>query len=49
MLGPVLLTVHNLTYYQRLMEAAQAAIEQGRFDDFRRAKLEGWSRPTRTT
>ena len=29
MLGPMLLTVHNLTYYQRLMAEAAQAIEAG--------------------
>jgi queuine tRNA-ribosyltransferase len=31
MLGPTLLSIHNLTYYQRLMAEARAAIEQDRF------------------
>lgn len=31
MLGPILLTHHNLTYYQRLMERARTAIEAGTF------------------
>jgi queuine tRNA-ribosyltransferase len=31
MLGPILLSIHNLTYYQRLMAEARAAIEEGRF------------------
>ncbi len=44
MLGPVLLSIHNLTYYQRLMAAARAAIEEGRFADFKQAKLAGWAR-----
>jgi queuine tRNA-ribosyltransferase len=29
MLGPMLLTQHNLTYYQTLMAALRAAIEAG--------------------
>jgi queuine tRNA-ribosyltransferase len=33
MLGPMLVSIHNLTYYQRLMAAAREAIEQGRFAD----------------
>ena len=32
MLGPILLTIHNLTYYQTLMSRARLAIVQGRFD-----------------
>ncbi len=31
MLGPTLLSIHNLTYYQRLMQQARDAIEQGNF------------------
>jgi queuine tRNA-ribosyltransferase len=31
MLGPILLTAHNLTYYQDLMREMRAAIEAGRF------------------
>jgi queuine tRNA-ribosyltransferase len=42
MLGPVLLSVHNLTYYQRLMAGARHAIEEDRFVEFRRSKEEGW-------
>ena len=34
MLGPMLLTTHNLTYYQRLMAELRAAIEAGRFAEF---------------
>lgn len=36
MLGPVLLTIHNLTFYHRLMSDARAAIGEGRFGEFRR-------------
>ena len=42
MLGPMLLSIHNLTYYQRLLADARAAIEADRFEDFRRKKLDGW-------
>lgn len=42
MLGPILLTAHNLTYYQRLMAQSRAAIEQGRFEVFFREKMAGW-------
>jgi len=37
MLGPTLLTLHNLAYYMRLMREARAAIREGRFEDFRLA------------
>jgi queuine tRNA-ribosyltransferase len=42
MLGPVLLSIHNLTYYQRLLAATRQAIDANRFVDFRRVKEEGW-------
>jgi queuine tRNA-ribosyltransferase len=45
MLGPILLSIHNLTYYQRLLAAARAAIEAGRFEQFVTEKTRGWSRP----
>ena len=35
MLAPILGTLHNLYYYQRLMAAMRAAIEDGRFAAFR--------------
>jgi queuine tRNA-ribosyltransferase len=34
MLGPILLTTHNLHYYQELMRDIRGAIEQGRLDGF---------------
>ena len=34
MLGPILLTLHNLHYYQELMAGLRAAIEAGRLADF---------------
>jgi queuine tRNA-ribosyltransferase len=42
MLGPILLSIHNLHYYQRLMAEARAAIEQDRFDGFMNNKMRGW-------
>jgi queuine tRNA-ribosyltransferase len=42
MLGPILLTHHNLTYYQRLMAGAREAIEQGLFGEFVATKLGRW-------
>lgn len=35
MLGPTLLSLHNVAFYCRLMEQTRAAIEAGRFDAFR--------------
>jgi queuine tRNA-ribosyltransferase len=43
MLGPILLTAHNLTYYQRLLAAARTAIERDRFVEYFREKQSGWS------
>ncbi|MDR3232175.1 MAG: tRNA guanosine(34) transglycosylase Tgt [Planctomycetaceae bacterium] len=34
MLGPILLTIHNLTYYQRLVTGARNAIKQDRFVEY---------------
>ncbi len=42
MLGPILLSIHNLTYYQRLLADARAAIEADRFETFHQEKLTGW-------
>jgi queuine tRNA-ribosyltransferase len=42
MLGPILLTHHNLTYYQRLLAAARQAIEASRFGQYFAEKLHGW-------
>ncbi|MEM6364048.1 MAG: tRNA guanosine(34) transglycosylase Tgt, partial [Planctomycetota bacterium] len=42
MLGPTLLSHHNLTYYQRLMHDARNAIEQARFGEFLIAKRSRW-------
>ena len=39
----MLLTWHNLTYYQRLMQGMREAIGAGRFEAFRRACHEGWA------
>ncbi len=41
MLGPVLLSIHNLTYYQRLLADARAAIAADRFGEWRGGKAEG--------
>ena len=44
MLGPILLSIHNLTYYQRLMAGARDAIEAGQFEDYVMEKQQGWAR-----
>ena len=41
-LGAVLLSTINIAYYQALMAGMRAAIEEGRFADFRAATLAGW-------
>jgi queuine tRNA-ribosyltransferase len=44
MLGPILLSHHNLTFYQRLMGWARKAIEEDRYEEFlveQRSKLNG--------
>lgn len=46
MLGPILLSLHNIAYYQRLMGQARDAIEADSFLDFYRERISGWdSRP----
>jgi queuine tRNA-ribosyltransferase len=42
MLGPILLSIHNLTYYQRLLARTRAAIEAGRFAQFHEERRVGW-------
>jgi queuine tRNA-ribosyltransferase len=44
MLGAILLTTVNLAYYQELMASARAAIADHRFEDFRAATREQWSK-----
>jgi queuine tRNA-ribosyltransferase len=43
MLGPMLLSIHNLTYYQRLLAEARAAIAAGRFVAFHQRKRSDWA------
>lgn len=42
MLGLRLMVTHNLYFYNHLMEEIREAIEQGRFSEFKKAKLEGF-------
>lgn len=44
MLGPTLVSAHNLTYYQRLLHGARKAIETDTFCEFYATKMQGWSR-----
>jgi queuine tRNA-ribosyltransferase len=42
MLGPTLLSLHNVAFYCRLMDEARRAVEEGRFAEFRAARLAQW-------
>ncbi len=44
MLGPILMTLHNLSFYQRLMDELRQAIEAGRAQDFAAAFAEAQAR-----
>ncbi|MEM8670874.1 MAG: tRNA guanosine(34) transglycosylase Tgt [Planctomycetota bacterium] len=44
MLGPILLSIHNLTYYQRLMAGAREAIAEDRYAEYVEEKKSGWER-----
>ncbi|MHC4402722.1 MAG: tRNA guanosine(34) transglycosylase Tgt [Planctomycetota bacterium] len=46
MLGPILLSIHNVTYYQRLLADVRAAIVANRFEEFREEKRKGWQAST---
>ena len=43
MLGPILLSIHNLTYYQRLLARARQAIAEDRFAAFYEERRRGWA------
>ncbi|MDJ0391305.1 tRNA guanosine(34) transglycosylase Tgt [Roseomonas sp. E05] len=49
MLGPILLTWHNIRYYQTLMARLRAAIVAGRFAEEATAIEAGWVRAQETT
>ncbi len=42
MLGPILTSIHNLTYYQRLMAEGREAIVADSYTAYREEKLRGW-------
>ena len=42
MLGPMLVSIHNLTYYQRLLAEARRAIAADRFTAFLNERRHGW-------
>lgn len=43
MLGPILVSAHNLAYYQRIVREARDAIVRNEFAEFHAAKKRGWS------
>lgn len=43
MLGPILLTLHNLTYYQRLVAQARTAISTDNYVSFMAEKMARWA------
>jgi queuine tRNA-ribosyltransferase len=45
MLGPILLSIHNVTFYQRLLRAAREAILAGTFATFLQDARERWDAP----
>ncbi len=49
MLGPMLLSIHNLTYYQRLLAEARRAIAEDRFTSFVREQERGWEVDSETS
>ena len=42
MLGPILVSLHNVAFYQRLMRDLRAAIAAGQAATFRSAQLAAW-------
>ncbi|MDR1385700.1 MAG: tRNA guanosine(34) transglycosylase Tgt [Planctomycetaceae bacterium] len=40
MLGPILLTIHNITYYQRLMSRVRESIEQSSFEQLYQSQMQ---------
>ncbi|MFM1996395.1 MAG: Queuine tRNA-ribosyltransferase, partial [Planctomycetota bacterium] len=45
MLGPILASIHNLTFYQRLVAKLRQAVIDGRFEAERRALLDRLAPP----
>jgi len=42
MLGPILVSWHNIAFYQNLLQGLRAAIEQGRASEYRAQQLAKW-------
>jgi len=45
MLGPILMSLHNLTYYQRVMRGARRAIQNGTLSEYIATKKRAWAIP----
>ncbi len=45
MLGPILTSIHNLTFYQRLVAQLRVAILEGRLAETARRLTAGWQGP----
>ena len=45
MLGPTLLSLHNVAFYLRLVAEARQAIDAGRYEAFRSGCLARWGKP----
>ena len=43
MLGPIILSIHNLTYYQALMAEARTAILADSYSEFLEQKVRNWT------
>jgi queuine tRNA-ribosyltransferase len=48
MLGPMLVSIHNITYYQRIMSEARAAIAEDRFSALLAERRASWTVPGAT-
>ena len=42
MLGPILVTLHNIAFYVNLMGEIRDAIDKGEFSQYRQRALAGW-------
>jgi queuine tRNA-ribosyltransferase len=49
MTGPILASIHNLTFYQRVVTAARKAIRENRYGEFLAAKRAAWNDQRATT
>jgi queuine tRNA-ribosyltransferase len=43
MLGPVLLSLHNVAFYCRLLAEVQLAIQEQRYAEFQQVSLARWN------